>query len=233
MNRLNVVLVILGIGLALLVFNHDSGTTFGIDNNDFGRLVYLLPIALMLSAGIWASRRAVSEAARHLLIWLVIILALATAYLYRQDAISVGNRLLAGLIPGRAFVVTTSEGGQEVILHKLLNGHFMADVMINGQDVPMLIDTGASMIALTPEDAERVGLMPENLTYSLSVMTANGRARAASAELGSVAIGPIIRHDVPTMVAEKGKLDQSLLGMSFLDTLGSMQFQTDELRLRD
>jgi aspartyl protease family protein len=233
MNRLTVVLVILGIGLALLVFNHDSGTTFGIDNNDFGRLVYLLPIALMISAGIWASRRAVSEAARHLLIWLVIILALATAYLYRQDAMTVGNRLLAGLIPGRAFVVTTSEGGQEVILHKLLNGHFQADVMINGQDIPMLIDTGASMIALTPEDAERVGLMPENLTYSLSVMTANGRARAASAELGSVAIGPIIRHDVPTMVAEKGKLDQSLLGMSFLNTLGSMQFQTDELRLRD
>lgn len=233
MNRLNVVLVILGIGLALLVFNHDSGTTFGMDNNDFGRLVYLLPIAMMLSAGIWASRHAVSQAVRHLLIWLVIILALATAYLYRQDGMAVGNRLLAGLIPGRAFVVTTSEGGQEVILHKLLNGHFQADVTINGQTVPMLIDTGASMIALTPRDAERVGLMPENLSYSMSVMTANGRARAASAELGSVSIGPIIRHDVPTMVAEQGKLDQSLLGMSFLGTLGSMQFQTDELKLRD
>jgi aspartyl protease family protein len=51
--------------------------------------------------------------------------------------------------------------------------------------------------------------------------------------LGSVAIGPIIRHNVEAMVAENGKLDQSLLGMSFLETLGSMQMQTDELRLRD
>jgi aspartyl protease family protein len=233
MSRLTVVLAVLGIGLALLVFNHDSGTTLGLDSDDFGRIVYLLPIALVLSAGIWASRRTVSETIRNLLIWLVIILALATAYLYRNDAMDVGNRLLAGLIPGRAFVVTTSEGGQEVILHKLLNGHFEADVTVNGQKIEMLVDTGASMVALSQEDAKRVGLIPENLTYSMTVMTANGRARAAPVELGEVSIGPISRRDVAATVAEEGKLDQSLLGMSFLETLGSMQMQTDELRLRD
>jgi aspartyl protease family protein len=233
MNRLTVVLAVLGIGLALLVFNHDSGTTLGLDNNDFGRILYLLPIALVLSAGIWASRRTVSETIRNLLIWLVIILALATVYLYRNDAMDVGNRLLAGLIPGRAFVVTTSEGGQEIILHKLLNGHFEADVTVNGQKIEMLVDTGASMVALSQEDAKRVGLIPENLTYSMTVMTANGRARAAPVELGNVSIGPISRRDVAATVAEEGKLDQSLLGMSFLETLGSMQMQTDELRLRD
>jgi aspartyl protease family protein len=233
MSRLNVVLAILGIGLALLVFNRNSGTTFGMDNDDFGRLIYLLPIALVLSAGIWASRHTVSETLRNLLIWLVIIMALATAYLYRQDAMDVGNRLMAGLIPGRAFVVTTSEGGQEIILHKLLNGHFEADVRINGQNISMLVDTGASVIALSREDAERVGLIPDNLTYSMTVMTANGRTRAAPVELGEVSIGPIARRNVAATVAEEGKLDQSLLGMSFLETLGSMQMQTDELRLRD
>ena len=233
MNRLTVVLAVLGIGLALLVFNHDSGTTLGLDNNDFGRIIYLLPIALVLSVGIWASRRTVSETLRNLLIWRVIILALATVYLYRNDAMDVGNRLLAGLIPGRAFVVTTSEGGQEIILHKLLNGHFEADVTVNGQKIEMLVDTGASMVALSHEDAARVGLIPENLTYSMTVMTANGRARAAPVELGDVSIGPISRRDVAATVAEEGKLDQSLLGMSFLETLGSMQMQTDELRLRD
>jgi aspartyl protease family protein len=233
MSRLNVVLAILGIGLALLVFNRNSGTTLGMNNDDFGRLIYLLPIALVLSAGIWASRHTVSETLRNLLIWLVIIMALATAYLYRRDAMDVGNRLMAGLLPGRAFVVTTSEGGQEIILHKLLNGHFEADVRINGQNISMLVDTGASMVALSREDAERVGLIPDNLTYSMTVMTANGRTRAAPVELGEVAIGPIARRNVAATVAEEGKLDQSLLGMSFLETLGSMQMQTDELRLRD
>ncbi len=233
MNRLNIVLAILGIGLALLIFNNNSGTTFGMHNDDFARVVYLLPIALMMSAAVWASRHTVSQSIRNLLIWFVIIMALATAYIYRQDAEQVGNRVFAGLMPGHAVVVTTSEGGQEVILHKRSNGHFEARVKINGQPIDMLIDTGASTIALSQEDAERVGIIPENLTYSRTVLTANGRARAAPVELGSVAIGPIRRRDVEASVAEAGKLDQSLLGMSFLETLGSMQMQTDELRLRD
>ncbi len=233
MNRLNIVLAILGIGLALLIFNNNGGTTFGMHNDDFARVVYLVPIAVMMSAAVWASRHTVSQSIRNLLIWFVIIMALATAYIYRQDAEQVGNRVFAGLMPGHAIVVTTSEGGQEVILHKRSNGRFEARVKINGQPIDMLIDTGASTIALSPEDAERVGIIPENLTYSMTVLTANGRARAAPVELGSVAIGPIKRRDVEASVAEAGKLDQSLLGMSFLETLGSMQMQTDELRLRD
>ncbi|MDE1996682.1 MAG: TIGR02281 family clan AA aspartic protease [Rhizobiaceae bacterium] len=233
MNRLNIVLAVMGIGLVLLVFNNSGGTTFGMDNNDFVNIVYLLPLALVMGAGIWASRHTASQSLRNLLIWFVIIMALATGYIYRRDATEMGDRVLAGLVPGRAVVVTTSEGGQEVILHKLMNGHFEAEVMINGQPIDMLVDTGASTVALSQADAERVGIIPENLTYSMTVATANGRARAAPVELGSVAIGPILRHDVQATVAEAGRLDQSLLGMSFLETLGSMQMQTDELRLRD
>jgi aspartyl protease family protein len=233
MSRLTIALAVLGIGLALLIFNNDSNHVLGMDSNDFGRMVYLLPIVLMLSAGIWASRRNMGETLRNLTIWLVIILALATLYLYRLEALAVGNRLLAGLVPGRAVVVTTSEGGKEIILHKLLNGHFEADVSINGQEISMLVDTGASMVALSHADAERVGIIPENLDYSMTVMTANGRSRAAPVTLTSVAIGPIVRNNVAASVAEDGKLDQSLLGMSFLETLGSLQMQTDELRIRD
>ncbi|WP_111563487.1 TIGR02281 family clan AA aspartic protease [Rhizobium sp.] len=233
MNRLTIGLGGIGIGLLILLFNHDSPKILGVRTDDFGRMLYLLPIALMLAAGIWGRRISVGETMRHMMIWLVLILGLATVYLYRYDALSVGNRLLAGLIPGRAVVVTTSEGGKEVILHKLLNGHFEADVEINGQTITMLVDTGASMIALSREDAERVGIIPDNLTYSMSVMTANGRAQAAPVTLSEVAIGPIVRNNVAGSVAEDGRLDQSLLGMSFLETLGSLQMQTDELRMRD
>lgn len=233
MSRLTVVLAILGIGLAFLLFSNDTGRVMGLNADEFGRFVYLLPIALMLAAGIWASRRGIGETLRQLLIWLVIILALATLYLYRQEALGVGNRLLAGLVPGRAVVVTTSEGGKEVILHKLLDGHFQADVAVDGRTISMLVDTGASMVALSHEDALRVGIDPSQLTYSMTVMTANGRARAAPVTLDQVAVGPIVRNDVAASVAQDGRLDQSLLGMSFLETLGSLQMQTDELRMRD
>lgn len=233
MNRFTVALIILGGGLVLLMLNHDGDRVLGMRSDDFGRVVYLLPIALMLAAGVWGRRISTSETIRNMLVWLVIILGLATAYLYRQEAAGVGNRLLAGLVPGRAVVVTTSEGGEEVILHKLMSGHYEAYVTVNGQSISMLVDTGASMVTLSREDAERIGFIPENLNYSMTVMTANGRARAAPVTLGEVAIGPIVRTNVPASVAEEGRLDQSLLGMSFLQTLGSLQMQTDELRLRD
>ncbi|MBP2445473.1 TIGR02281 family clan AA aspartic protease [Rhizobium leguminosarum] len=233
MIRLTVFLAVIGIGLAALIVNNDSSRNLGLQSDDFGRVIYLLPIALMLSAGIWASRRSIGETMRQMMIWLVIILALVTVYLYRQDALGVGNRLLAGLVPGHAVVVTTSEGGQEIILHKLLNGHFEADVAVNGQTIQMLVDTGASMVALSHEDAERIGIDLSRLSYSMTVMTANGRGRAAPVRLDQVAIGPIVRDNVAASVAEDGRLDQSLLGMSFLETLGSLQMQTDELRMRD
>ncbi|EJB08068.1 clan AA aspartic protease, TIGR02281 family [Rhizobium leguminosarum bv. trifolii WSM597] len=233
MIRLTVFLVVIGIGLAVLIVNNDSSRILGLQSDDFVRVVYPLPIALMLSAGIWARRSSIGETMRQMMIWLVIILALVTVYLYRQEALGVGNRLLAGLVPGRAVVVTTSEGGQEIILHKLLNGHFEADVAVNGKTIEMLVDTGASMVALSHEDAERIGIDLSRLSYSMTVMTANGRGRAAPVTLDQVAIGPIVRNNVAASVAEDGRLDQSLLGMSFLETLGSLQMQTDELRMRD
>lgn len=231
--RLLVVLAILGFGLVVLVLNHGSGRSFGLDNESFGQMISLLPFAAMLSVGILASRRNLSQSLRQFAAWLLIILALVTAYLYRGELQSFGDRLLAGLVPGHAVVMTGSDGAAEVILHKALGGHFETGVGVNGVTVPMLIDTGASSVALRYEDAIRVGIDPDQLNFTQTILTANGRAMAASARLRQVAVGPIIREDIQGIVAEKGKLDQSLLGMSFLSTLGSLQMQTDELRLRD
>lgn len=233
MKRLIIVFAILGFGLLMLFFNNQDGHVFGMEDDRFANLVSLAPLAALLGAGILAGRRQWGESARHIIVWLVILLALGTAYLYRDDMRSIGDRIFAGLIPGRAVVVTNGDGEQEVILHKSMNGHFEANVTINGQEMSMLVDTGASMIALSQRDAERAGIIPENLTYSLTVMTANGAARAAPITLTEVRIGPIVRRNIDATVAEQGKLNQSLLGMSFLGTLGSLQMQTDELRLRN
>lgn len=234
MNALTLVLIVLGIGLALLIFNHDTGQTFGIANEDFGRIVFLLPIAGLLSVGILAGRRGnTGQVLRNLAIWLLIALGLVAAYLYRDDARNVGARMVAGLLPGTAVVVTTSEGANEVIIHKTRGSHFQTNVRIEGQVLPMLVDTGASTVVLSYEDARAIGLNPQDLDYTVSVMTANGRAMAAPVRLDEVAIGPIVRKDIRAMVAEEGQLEESLLGMSFLSTLGSLQMQTDELRLRD
>lgn len=233
MTRLTILLGILAIGLVFLILNHDSGRTFGIMNDDFGRLVTLGAIAAMFATGIVQSRRHIGQSLRQFGIWVLIILVLVSGYLYRNDLQSFGNRLVAGLIPGRAAVFTDNEGIQEVVLHKVLNGHFETPVTINGATVQMLVDTGASRVALSYEDAETLGLNPASLAFTQRVSTANGEARAAPVTLAEVAIGPIVRNNIQAMVTEEGKLDQSLLGMSFLSTLDLLQMQTDELRLRD
>lgn len=234
MNRLTFVLLILGVGLVFLIINNDSGQTFGINNDQFANALYLMPIAALLSAGILAgSRGSMPTVLRQLAIWLVIILCLVSVYLYRYDLQRFGDRLLAGLMPGRAVVVTTQDGAQEVILNKSMSGHFETNALINGAQVHMLVDTGASSVVLSHADAQAVGINPENLSYTVSVMTANGRTSAAPTRLSEIAIGPIVRRNISALVAQEGQLDQSLLGMTFLSTLGSLQMQTDELKLRD
>lgn len=231
--RLIFVLAVLGFGLAVLLYNRETGQSFGMANEDFGQLITLLPFAAMLSLGILASRRSLGESLRHMSWWLLIGLALVTAYLYRGELQNVGNRLTAGLVPGRAVVVTTVDGAAEVVLHKGLGGHFETDVALDGVAVRMLVDTGATSIALSHDDAIRIGIDPDRLRYSQTILTANGRAQAAPVRLREVAIGPIVRTNVTAIVAEPGRLNQSLLGMSFLGTLSSLLIQTDELRLRD
>ena len=233
MTRLTILLGILAVGLVFLILNHDSGRTFGIMNDDFGRLVTLGAIAAMFATGIMQSRRHIGQSLRQFGIWVLIILVLVSGYLYRNDLQSFGNRLVAGLVPGRAAVFTDNEGIQEVVLYKVLNGHFETPVTVNGATVQMLVDTGASRVALSYEDAETLGLNPASLAFTQTVSTANGEARAASVTLAEVSIGPIVRQNIKAMVTEEGKLDQSLLGMSFLSTLDFLQMQTDELRLRD
>ena len=226
-------IAILLIGLAILVVNHDSGQSFGIDNEDFGRMVVTLPILLMISAGILVGRRSLGQSLRQMAIWVLIALALVTGYLYRGDFRSIGERVLAGLMPGRAVTVTTADGRAEVVLHKALGGHFETSVEIGAVSVPVLIDTGASSVALRYEDAMSMGIDPGDLSFTRTVLTANGRASAAPLRIPEIRLGPIVRTGVEAVVLEEGLLDQSLLGISFLSTLSSMQMQTDELRLRD
>ena len=231
--RFWIILGILGFGLAMLLWNHQCGRTFGLGNDDFAQIVQLSAIAALLATGFLVTRGRISETLRNAALWLLIMLVFVAGYVYRDDLQSVAGRMTAGLVPGRAVMVTDATGEQILVLHKMDHGHFQANVQINGGTVPMLVDTGASAVVLSYADAERLGLQPETLDFNQMVSTANGTALAAPIRLDSLAIGPIERRNVRAMVAGTGRLEQSLLGMSFLGTLGSIEIRGDELRLRD
>jgi aspartyl protease family protein len=129
-------------------------------------------------------------------------------------------------MPGRA-AAPAADGA----VLKARDGHYWAEGEVNGASVRFLVDTGATAVALRPQDAERLGFDLEHLRYGYTVMTAAGPARAASVRLASVNVAGATLKDVDALVIEKG-LDASLLGMSYLGRLSSFQATREALFLR-
>src|SRR5262245_21310969 len=112
-------------------------------------------------------------------------------------------------------------------------GHYRAQAEINGRPVEVLIDSGASLVVLSHEDAERVGLRLRAEDYSQRVSTANGATRVAPVTLDRISIGDISVRHVEAAVSEPGKLGQSLLGMTFLGRLQRVDMRGGLLILQE
>ena len=110
-------------------------------------------------------------------------------------------------------------------------GHFIVDAAINGRPVTMMADTGASLVVLSFEDADRLGLSPGNLNFTGLAQTANGVSRIAPVTLDRVRIDGITLYGIQAAVAERGALFGNLLGMSFLGKLSRFEMKGDELVL--
>lgn len=219
---------------AMLLVSNDSGTIANLDTNTFGYLAFATALLVFLSGGVISRYGGqVGAMVRDLVTWAALGLALVALYSYRDDLLPIVGRLAGEIIPGSAMVVEESPNGPaEVRIRKRLDGHFTAKVEVNGKSVSMIVDTGASTIVLRPEDAAKAGIDVSRLSFTVPVLTANGRTVAARVRLESVALGPLARQQVEALVAEPHALTQSLLGMSFLSRLRSYEFSGDFLTLR-
>jgi aspartyl protease family protein len=112
---------------------------------------------------------------------------------------------------------------------KAADGHFWADAVVNGKPVHFLVDTGATAVALTPDDAQRLGFKPADLKYGYSVTTAGGSSHAASVTLTSISVNGARVENVQALVVADG-LDVSLLGMSYLGRLTRFEATRSTLR---
>ena len=127
----------------------------------------------------------------------------------------------------------STAAGRRVAVRADDNGHFRIDAKVNGRRVEMLLDTGASAIALTDSDRRRLGLHVRDRDYTISVATANGRAAAAPVTLREVRVGTIRVRNVPAFVMKPGMLNKSLLGMTFLKRIESFNIAGDRLVMTD
>ena len=126
-----------------------------------------------------------------------------------------------------------ASAGRMVELKAGPHGHFYSNIRVNGRTVEAMVDTGASIVALTFEDAANAGIHIRDPEFTHRVSTANGVARVAMITLDSVAIDDITVRNVRAAVAERGKLTKTLLGMSFLGQLSRTEMTRGMLVLEE
>ncbi len=134
--------------------------------------------------------------------------------------------VLAGLIGA------TPAFASSVEIEANQHGQYIATADIEYSSIRVLIDTGASLVALSFEDAEDAGLRPRSLTYDVPINTANGLVQGAKVMLDRVEVGNVVVRDVEGIVLPRGAYNGTLLGMSFLGKLDSFKVEDGKLHLR-
>jgi aspartyl protease family protein len=120
--------------------------------------------------------------------------------------------------------------GSAVVLIRAPDGHFYANARVNGTSVRFMIDTGATSVALSREDAARAGLAGSDADYSATAMGAGGAIAIRPVILDSVTVGSIDARGVQGAVIKQG-LGVSLLGQSWLSRLKSVTIEGDRMTL--
>lgn len=121
-----------------------------------------------------------------------------------------------------------AEDTGELVLARQENGHFYANVEVNSDEIRFMIDTGASSIALTAEDAEILGFSWSDDELRIVGRGVSGNVYGKHVRLQSVQLGDLQITDVDAVIIPRG-LDVSLLGQSFLSKAATVKIENDEM----
>ncbi len=222
--------VVLALALVLLVTlaRHTDGLSGALSSGEMASLLYKIGLVVLAGGAILAMfRQNFTQALTQAMVWVVIALVLVLVYTYRFELYDVGDRVMVELMPGHAMT-----RGRTVELARAGSGDFRVGTEVNGVRIAMVLDTGASSVVLTHDDAKAAGLPTEFIKYAVNVDTANGHTLAAPVRLDRLAVGGIVEHQVPALIAQPGQLRTSLLGMSFLNRLQSWEVRGGRLLMR-
>lgn len=190
------------------------------DSANLPNLIYLVLLGTAVAGWFIAeNRQNLGKTARMGIAWGLIFLGVVAAYGLWSD-------IRDDVAPRQSVL----DDGALIEVPRGIDGHFHLTLNINGAPVEFLVDTGATDLVLTLEDAKRVGLDPDNLAFIGQARTANGIVKTAFATVENVTLGPIQYNRVRVSV-NGGDMDGSLLGMSFLSRFNRFEISGNTLRL--
>ncbi len=228
MNTRVIALIVGAIGVGGLIIYLVDRFPGALDTNaDQASLVRALVILLLVASFVVMSPRLnLKGALRNIVIWLGIGALVLTVYTLRDDFMQIGERVSGEVMPFQA----SENADGDLVLKRGNDGHFHMEVSVNGEPIRFLVDTGASIVTLSEDDARRAGYDPSTLDYTLQFSTANGTAWGAPIRIDQMRAGPLIARDVRAAVGGAG-MSKSLLGMSFLNQLNGFSVSGDTLTL--
>lgn len=187
---------------------------------DVARLIYLSLLGGAVVLWFFAqNRNSLGKTTQQAMVWGLIFVGVIAG-------VGLWDDIRDEVMPG-AYTVT---GENQIELPRAGDGHYYVTAEINGAEVDFVVDTGATMIVLTQADAEKAGFKRDDLAFVGRAGTANGEVRTAPVWLDNLRIGPIEDFGVGAMV-NGGELDQSLLGMSYLQKFHSVEIRQGKLIL--
>ncbi len=219
-------LIVIGGGVAVILIGAASLTPRHLSGWDEAWLAPTAIIAVLMVSRLVISRHGLTLMAKQMLAVLALGAALVTAYSYKDDLGGLYDRALATIVPGHG--VQVAPGRIQFTADD--SGQFFVDAKVDGVGIHFLVDTGASGIAISQADAKHLGFDPRDLSFTGQFSTANGETRGAPVTLHSVEIGPLAATRVRAWINE-GNLEVSLLGMSYLNTLGRIEIKGDRLTI--
>jgi len=174
------------------------------DGDTTARVIYLgILVAAVGSYLLVEFRGRMGQMVRGLVSWGLIIVGLMAGY-------GLWNDMSVKIMPQQS----VADGG-EIVLPRAPDGHYYVTLQIDGQPIDFMVDTGASGVVLSREDAERLGIDPESLAYLGQAQTANGTVRTSRITLEKVELGAFHEAKLRAFVTE-GEMGGSLLGMDYL-----------------
>jgi aspartyl protease family protein len=187
---------------------------------DTGNLIYLIVLLVMVAGWFFMqTREGLNKTLQHAAIWGMIFVGGAAGVGLWQD-ISRDART-------PQFSVA---GSDQIIVPRDRSGHYNLTLDVNGVPVNFVVDTGATDMVLTQADAIRAGIDPGTLAYLGRARTANGEVRTAYVRLDEVRLGSVTDRNLGAVVNE-GEMEQSLLGMGYLQRWGRIEISGGELTL--
>ena len=185
-------------------------------------VIYYAMAAVFVASSLIGMRQPIGKTLKMVLAWVAIFGVGFILFSFRSEFSSFGQRIKAEAIG------SSIQDGEQVRIPIADDGHFWANVKLNGKDVRFMIDSGASVTTISRDTAVAAEIPIGN--EHVIVSTANGPARATKAYAGRLEVGSIERTNFPVDINEND--DTNLLGMNFLSTLQSWRVEGTYLVMR-